>query len=80
MTASNAQSRRFLTLDQLRERWGNCSRQTIESRIRNDPLFPAVHRIGPGGRVRLFDEEQVVTYERAGVVREPKKRGAEAAA
>jgi hypothetical protein len=64
-----APQRRYLTISQLRERWGNCSKMTIERAIKLDPSFPDVYKIGTAGRTRMFAEDDVERYERASVVR-----------
>ena len=63
--------RKFITFNQLCERWGDCAHMTLEIRLRKDPNFPKVYQL-PGSRLRLFDVEQVETYERASVVARPK--------
>jgi hypothetical protein len=40
----------------------------IERRMRNDPNFPKAMQF-PGGRLRLFDEDQIEAYERNAVAR-----------
>jgi predicted DNA-binding transcriptional regulator AlpA len=59
--------RRYLTFHQLCERWGGCSLMTLENKLRKDPNFPKAIKL-PGGRLRLFLEEEVERYERAAVV------------
>jgi len=58
--------KRYLTFAQLRERWGGVSSMFVERRIREDPDFPKAMRFR-GGRIRLFDEEEVEAYERKAV-------------
>lgn len=62
-----ARRRKFLTFNQLCERWGDCSHMTLENRLRKDPHFPKVIRL-PGSRLRMFDEAEIEAYERASVV------------
>jgi len=67
-TGSQRRQKRFLTMRQLRERWGNCSHMTVERRMEDDPNFPRPIRPGLKARTRLWDEEQIEAYERASVV------------
>jgi hypothetical protein len=60
--------KRYLTVVQLRERWGNVSQMFVERRMRSDPDFPKAMKF-PRGRLRLFDESEVEEYERKAVVR-----------
>jgi predicted DNA-binding transcriptional regulator AlpA len=55
--------KKFLTVNQLTERWGDCSRMLIERRLREDPRFPRPMRLG--GRLRLFAEDEVEAYEKS---------------
>jgi hypothetical protein len=57
--------KKFIGMVELRERWNDCSHMFIENKIRNDPNFPSVYRIG---RHRFFDEEELEKYERQSVV------------
>jgi len=59
--------KRFLTMNQLRERWGGVSHMTIERRMEADRNFPRPMRL-PQARVRLWDEDEIEKYERASVV------------
>jgi hypothetical protein len=70
-----ARRRKFLTFRQLSERWGNCSLMTLENRLRKDPRFPKVYKLG---RLRMVDEEHVETYERASVVMRKMDKSTEA--
>ena len=66
-TEDGAVRRRFLTIPQLCERWGDCSLMTVENRMRKDPRFPKIYVL-PGSRLRMVDEAEVEQYERASVV------------
>ena len=55
-------TKRFLTTAQLRSRWGGCSHMFIERRLASDPTFPKPVKLG--GRLRLWDVDQVEAYER----------------
>jgi predicted DNA-binding transcriptional regulator AlpA len=55
-------TKRFLTTAQLRSRWGGCSHMFIERRLASDPAFPKPLKLG--GRLRLWDVDQVEAYER----------------
>jgi hypothetical protein len=59
-----APTKKYLTLNQLRERWGNCSHMFVERRLRADPDFPKPMRFD-GGRTRLFALDEVEAYERS---------------
>ena len=63
--------KRFLTVKQLRQRWGGVSQMFIERKIWGDPAFPKFIRLGQGGtnkgRIRLFDEAEIEAYERLSV-------------
>jgi predicted DNA-binding transcriptional regulator AlpA len=61
--------KRFLTMNQLRERWGGISHMTVERKMEADRNFPRPIRLGPKGRTRLWDEALIEKYERACVVR-----------
>jgi hypothetical protein len=62
----NDRKRRFITFVDLCKRWGDCAHMTVEFKIRKDPNFPRIYTMG--GRIRLFDLEEVEAYERASVV------------
>jgi hypothetical protein len=70
--------KRYLTTNQLRERWGNVSHMFIARRIYVDPLFPKAKRFN--GRTRFWDEQDIEKYEQACVRRDEKitalKKGA----
>jgi predicted DNA-binding transcriptional regulator AlpA len=57
-------TKRFLTVRQLRERWGGVSHMFVERRLREDEHFPQPIKLG---RRRFFDEELIEEYERAAV-------------
>jgi len=61
-------SKRYLTVAELRHRWGNVSQMFIERRLQYDPDFPKPMKF-PGGRLRLFDEEAIENYERKAVAK-----------
>jgi hypothetical protein len=67
-TKPNKRPKRFLTVVELRRRWGNVSQQFIERRLVDDPLFPRPMQL-PRGRLRLFDEEKIEEYERRAVTK-----------
>jgi hypothetical protein len=56
--------RRFIGMSKLRERWNECSHMFIERKLREDPNFPRVYRIG---RRRLFALDEIEAYERASI-------------
>jgi predicted DNA-binding transcriptional regulator AlpA len=58
--------KRYLTMRQLCQRWGGASFMFVERKMKKDPRFPRPIRPG-GSRLRLFDEEQIETYERISV-------------
>jgi predicted DNA-binding transcriptional regulator AlpA len=58
----------YLTAKQLRARWGNCSHMFIERRLQRDPAFPRPRKLG-GSSIRLWDIEEIESYERAAVAR-----------
>jgi hypothetical protein len=58
---------RYLTVAQLKERWGNVSTMFIERRTR-ELGFPPAMRLR-GSRIRLFNEADIEKYERASLVR-----------
>jgi predicted DNA-binding transcriptional regulator AlpA len=59
---SRKKSKRYLTVAQIAERWGNRSPQFIDQKLKADPTFPKAMRFG--GRLRLFDEDEIERYER----------------
>jgi predicted DNA-binding transcriptional regulator AlpA len=59
---SFSKTEKYLTANQLRERWGGCSHMFIERRISGDPDFPRPVKLG--GRKRFFSLDQVEQYER----------------
>lgn len=61
-----AKQRRYLTFNQLRARWGNCSAMFVERKLKSDPKFPKPMRPG-GSRIRFFDEGEIEQYERQSV-------------
>jgi predicted DNA-binding transcriptional regulator AlpA len=52
----------FIRTNQLRKRWGGCSHMFIERRLKSDPTFPRPVKFG--GRLRLWDLDEVEAYER----------------
>jgi predicted DNA-binding transcriptional regulator AlpA len=58
-----APTKKYLTLNQLRERWGNCSHMFVERRLKSDPTFPKPMKLD--GRVRLFALDAIEAYERS---------------
>jgi hypothetical protein len=66
---ASKQPKKYLTTRQLRERWGDCSQMFIERKIWHDPNFPKPIRLGhqggsTRGRIRLFAEDEIESYER----------------
>jgi predicted DNA-binding transcriptional regulator AlpA len=55
--------KKYLTVAQLCERWGDRSHMFIERKLRTDPNFPQPMRLC--GRLRLFDEDAIEAYERS---------------
>jgi hypothetical protein len=53
-------NRQFIGVPELRERWNGCSHMFVERKIKNDPSFPKVYRIG---RHRFFDLDEIEVYE-----------------
>jgi predicted DNA-binding transcriptional regulator AlpA len=56
-------TKRFLPLNQLCERWGNCSHMFVERRLKTDPNFPRPVKLG--SRVRFFALDAIEAYERS---------------
>jgi hypothetical protein len=56
--------RKFIGMTKLRERWNDCSHMFIERKIKSDPRFPRVYRIG---RRRLFALDEIEAYERLSI-------------
>ncbi len=56
---------RFLTVRQLRDRWGGCSHMMIERRLRSDPKFPRAYKLCD--QKRFFRISDVERYERSRV-------------
>ena len=63
----NTKPKRFLTFNQLRDRWGGVSDMSIENWLRKNPGLLKTHQI-PGSQLRLFDEAEVEAVERRSVV------------
>jgi predicted DNA-binding transcriptional regulator AlpA len=59
-------TKRYLTVPELKERWGGVSQMFVERRVR-EPGFPQPIRL-PGSRIRLFLESDIEAYERGCVV------------
>jgi hypothetical protein len=55
-------TKQFITTAQLRKRWGDCSHMFVERRLMSDPTFPKPVKLG--GRLRLWDLDEVDSYER----------------
>jgi predicted DNA-binding transcriptional regulator AlpA len=68
---------KFLTANQLCERWGGCSHMFIQRRLESDPTFPKPVKFG--GRKRFFSLAQVEMYERKFVTSGGKADGTEVA-
>ena len=58
--------KRYLSTNQLRERWGNCSHMLIVRRVQDDPSMPRPIKLGK--RVNFFDLEEIERYERSRVI------------
>jgi predicted DNA-binding transcriptional regulator AlpA len=61
-TRPEVTGRRFITTNQLRERWGCVSHMFIVRRIEADPAMPRPTKLG--GRINFFDLDQIEAYER----------------
>ena len=60
----------FLTMAQLRQRWGDCSHMFIERKLKDDPTFPRPYRLGEGARPhRMWSIDEISAYERSRVSR-----------
>lgn len=53
---------RFMTVRQLRDRWGGVSHMFIERKIKEDPRFPKPQKLG--STIRFFRIDEVEAYER----------------
>jgi hypothetical protein len=62
--AGKGEERKFIGISKLRERWNDCSHMFVERKIRGDPNFPKIYRIG---RRRLFALDEIEEYERASI-------------
>ena len=58
--------KRYITTNQLREQWGNCSHMLIVRRIQDDPSMPRPIKLSK--RVNFFDLEEIEKYERSRVI------------
>jgi hypothetical protein len=66
MMTKSSRPKRFITVPELRERWGGVSQMFVERKIKEDPTFPTIYRMS---RHRLFDLDEVEAYERRSVAR-----------
>jgi predicted DNA-binding transcriptional regulator AlpA len=70
--------KRYLSSNQLRERWGGVSHMFLQRRVHEDPRFPKPRKFG--GRIRFWLETEIEEYEAACVRLDEKiaeiKRGA----
>jgi hypothetical protein len=57
-------TKKFLTVNQLCERWGGVSNMFIERRLKSDPGFPRPRKFDDG-RIRFFDLDEIENYERS---------------
>lgn len=57
---------KFITVAQLCERYGGVSFMWIERRLKDDPTFPKPVKFG---RLRFFDIDEVIAWERAQVLK-----------
>lgn len=62
--------KKYLSTNQLRERWGGVSHMFIQRRVHEDPRFPKPKKFG--GRIRFWLETEIEEYEAACVRREEK--------
>jgi predicted DNA-binding transcriptional regulator AlpA len=60
--------KKYLTAAQLCARYGGRSHMWVERKLKSDPRFPRPKKFG--GRLRLFDLDEIEAYERAAVARE----------
>jgi hypothetical protein len=58
------QLKKYLTFNQVCERWGNCNPMSLERKLRDDAAFPRPVRLLDGRR-RYFDLAEIEAYERA---------------
>jgi predicted DNA-binding transcriptional regulator AlpA len=58
-------AKKFITVPQLRTRWGNCSHMFVERLLASDPKFPRPVKLG--SRVRFFALDEIEAYERSRV-------------
>jgi predicted DNA-binding transcriptional regulator AlpA len=58
------EKKKYLTVAQLRERYGGVSHMWIERRLKGDPEFPRPVKLG-SSLLRMFDLDEIETYERA---------------
>jgi predicted DNA-binding transcriptional regulator AlpA len=58
----------YLTVAQLRKRWGSCSHMFVERRLRNDADFPRPVKLGSSS-IRLWAAEDIEEYEARCVAR-----------
>jgi len=56
--------KRYVTVAQLRERYGDVSHMWIERRLKRDHTFPRPVKLG-GSSLRMFDLDQLEQWERA---------------
>jgi hypothetical protein len=63
-----AANKKYLTLNQLCERWGNCTTMSIERKLRDDKTFPQPVRL-LDGRMRYFALDEIEAYERKAAAR-----------
>ena len=57
-------TKKFLTVNQLCERWGGVSNMFIERRLKSDPGSPRPRKFDDG-RIRFFDLDEIENYERS---------------
>jgi hypothetical protein len=57
--------KRYATADQILKRYGNRSKMWLFRTLKNDPEFPRPFTAGNGKRYRLWDEDELDSYDEA---------------
>jgi hypothetical protein len=65
VSTPKSDAKKFITVPQLRERWGSCSHMFIERLLKSDPCMPRPMKLG--GRIRFFAVDEIERYERSKV-------------
>jgi predicted DNA-binding transcriptional regulator AlpA len=63
MKKQSNDTKRYLTVAQLRERYGGVSHMWIQRRLQKDPNFPKPVKLG-GSALRMFDLIEVEEFEK----------------